>query len=30
MPPFGLGKVGHLIDGTGSREGARQRMGVLE
>jgi hypothetical protein len=30
MPPFGLGKIGPLVDATGSREGARQRIGVSE
>ena len=26
MPPFGLGKVGKLVDATGKREAARSRM----
>ena len=26
MPPFGLGRVGRLVDATGSRERARQRL----
>jgi hypothetical protein len=30
MPPFGLGKIGRLIDATGSRESARQRMQTIE
>jgi hypothetical protein len=27
MPPFGLGKVGHLLEASGSRETARGRLG---
>lgn len=30
MPPFGLGKVGRLVDATGSRESARQRLRTAE
>jgi hypothetical protein len=26
MPPFGLGKIGRLVEATGSRESARQRL----
>ncbi|MPZ31031.1 MAG: DUF4188 domain-containing protein [Rhodospirillales bacterium] len=30
MPPFGLGKVGRLVDAAGSCESARQRMRAME
>jgi hypothetical protein len=30
MPPFGLGKVGRLVDTTGLRESARQRLRATE
>lgn len=29
MPPFGLGKIGRLVDAEGTREGARGRVGAI-
>jgi hypothetical protein len=30
MPPFGLGKIGRLVDAAGPRESAQQRLPTPE